>query len=189
MVARADVWPKNLCGGAGLPAVLPSHRQATHLTTTLHPMPQQRNTLSFARAAFESDLIRSQQTTPIASSSSAAATSWLLHIGVLAVMALAILNEELYAPLTYIRPVPGQQIELAPGATVFVRDPSINHPLVPDTVSPLALKCIIAIGLALLLLLESTASSSTATYLRTVATWLRGGDMVGQVIPGKQISV
>lgn len=51
-----------------------------------------------------------------------------------------------FAIPTTIRPIPGQALVLPDGSTVFVRDASINRPLLPATVPTAALAGILAAG-------------------------------------------
>lgn len=78
-----------------------------------------------------------------------------------------------YASLPWFheRPVPGQSIALADGSTVFIRDPSIDHPLRSNTVTEFMLFGLIGFGLVAILAIESTAVRVASNRWRACAMW------------------
>ena len=80
----------------------------------------------------------------------------------------------IYMRVANFRPVPGQRIETG-GTSVFVRDPSIDHPIQPPTVPALSLLAIEAAGMGIMVVMEWLVSRSCGACeksLRVVATVL-----------------
>ena len=67
------------------------------------------------------------------------------------------------------REIPGRVIRVAGQAPIFIRDPSINHPHVDETVPTPMLACMLAFGLVILLAIESF--SANPNRLRTALVW------------------
>ena len=77
----------------------------------------------------------------------------------------------IYDMLQNNRPVPGQRLSLGGGEVVFVRDPTIDHAVLPETVPTSALAALTFSGLTLLVLME--LGSPLVNVVRAVATWLQ----------------
>lgn len=78
-----------------------------------------------------------------------------------------------YARLPWFleRPIPGQSITLADGSTVFIRDPSINHPYRENTVTETMLFSLVGFGLVAILALECTGARASRSRRCAAGMW------------------
>jgi diacylglycerol diphosphate phosphatase/phosphatidate phosphatase len=89
----------------------------------------------------------------------------------LALLAAVVTNDAVYASIRHEREIPGTELQLGSGTHVFVRDPSLNHPLSGETVSSSALGVVIIVGLLIFAAIERATSSVGVPY--ALVAWAR----------------